>query len=108
MCHLWDRPRTWEDLSVRGMYGGGGPPQRRALRRGGGVVSRSWWRCRNADCPVAHGAVLGQVTAEGGLVLDPAVRSFAAYVDTGRIEVECPACSQRREFRGMGVRSQCW
>lgn len=69
-------------------------------------MSRSLWRCRNPDCPVAHGAVLGRVTADCGLVLEPAVRSFAAYLDTGRVEVECPACGARREFRGTALRRQ--
>ncbi len=68
-------------------------------------MSRSWWRCRNQGCPVRHGAVLGRVTAEGGLVLDPAVRSFAAYLDTGRIEVVCPACDTMRAFRGTSIQS---
>lgn len=63
-------------------------------------MSRSWWRCRNPACPVPHGAVLGRVTADRGLVLDPAVRSFAAYFDTGRVEVRCPNCGMTREFRG--------
>lgn len=67
-------------------------------------MSRSWWRCRNRDCSVPHGAVLGRVTGEGGLVLDPEVRAFAAYLDTGRIEVLCPACGRTREFRGTSVR----
>lgn len=66
-------------------------------------MSHSLWRCRNRDCPVPHGAVLGRVTADGGLVLDPAVRSFAAYFDTRRIEVVCPQCGMTREFRGIGV-----
>lgn len=69
-------------------------------------MSRSWWRCRNSDCPTPGGAVLGRVTAEGGLVLDPAVRSFAAYLDTRRIEVVCPACGMTREFRGTVLRRQ--
>ncbi len=67
-------------------------------------MSRSLWRCRNPYCPVPHGAVLGRVTAGGGLVLDTAVRSFAAYLDTGRTEVVCPACGMTREFRGISVR----
>ncbi|CAA9542519.1 MAG: hypothetical protein AVDCRST_MAG43-265 [uncultured Thermomicrobiales bacterium] len=67
-------------------------------------MSRSWWRCRNLECPAPHGALLGRVTAEGGLVLDPAVRSFAVYLDTGQIEVVCPACGTMRAFRGPSVR----
>ena len=44
------------------------------------------------------------VTADGGLVLDPAVRSFAVYLDTGRIEVVCPYCDTTRAFRGCSLR----
>lgn len=67
-------------------------------------MSRSWWRCRNQECLRRGGAVLGRVTAEGGLVLDPSVRSFAVYLDTGRVEVTCPACGTTRAFRGTSVR----
>jgi hypothetical protein len=48
--------------------------------------------------------MLGRVTVEGGLVLDPGVRSFAVYLDTRRIEVVCPACGTTRTFRGTSVR----
>lgn len=67
-------------------------------------MSRSLWRCRNPDCPTRGGAVLGRVTSDGGLVLDPGVRAFAVYLDTRRIEVLCPACGTRREFRGRSLR----
>lgn len=67
-------------------------------------MSRSWWRCRNSGCPTRGGAILGRVTTEGGLVLDPAVQTFAVYLDTGRIEIACPACGTRREFRGRVLR----
>lgn len=67
-------------------------------------MSRSWWRCRNPGCVIPHGAVLGQVTAEGGLVIDSQVQSFAVYLDAGRIEVVCPACGTMREFRGISIR----
>jgi hypothetical protein len=66
-------------------------------------VSRSLWRCRHPDCPVRHGSVLGRVTAAGGLVLAPEVKAFAAYFDTGRVEVTCPACGTRRDFRGRAL-----
>ncbi|MDP9469116.1 MAG: hypothetical protein M3Q71_00395 [Chloroflexota bacterium] len=66
-------------------------------------MSRSLWRCRNLNCPTPHGAVLGRLTADGGLVLDPAVVSFRAYFDTRRVVVACPACGTSREFRGLGV-----
>ena len=63
-------------------------------------MSRSLWRCRNPGCPVPHGAVLGRVTNDVGLVLDSAVRSFAVYLDTRRAMVTCPRCKAMREFWG--------
>ena len=66
-------------------------------------MSRSLFRCRNRTCPVDHGATLGRVTVEGGLVLDPDVGRFAVYLDTRRATVWCPACGVRREFRGTSV-----
>ena len=69
-------------------------------------MSRAWWRCRNPGCPTRGGAVLGRVTIDGGLVLDPAVQAFAVYLDTGRIEIACPACGTKREFRGLALHSR--
>lgn len=66
-------------------------------------MSRSLWRCRNQSCPVPHGAVLGRLTAEGGLVLEPAVMSFRCYLDTQRVVVICPACGTERAFRGRAL-----
>lgn len=63
-------------------------------------MSRREWRCRNQACPVPHGAVLGRLTADGGLVLDLAVTVFRCYLDTRRAVVACPACGVEREFRG--------
>jgi hypothetical protein len=68
-------------------------------------MSRSLWRCRNRGCPVPHGAVLGRVTKDGGLVLDPALRAFQFYLDTQRMQVDCPECGAKREFRGKMVAS---
>ena len=68
-------------------------------------MSRSLWRCQNSLCPVPHGAVLGRVTPEDGLVLDPAVRVFQAYLDTWRVRVFCPHCGSIREFRGAALSS---
>ncbi len=68
-------------------------------------MSRSLWRCRNPGCSVPYGAVLGRVTADGGLVLDPAVTVFRCFLDTRRAVVECPACGVEREFRGGAVRA---
>jgi hypothetical protein len=67
-------------------------------------MSRSHWRCRNPACPTPHGCILGQVTQDGGLVLDPAIVAFAVYLDTHRTEVVCPACRTRRIFSGTFVR----
>lgn len=66
-------------------------------------MSRSLWRCRNRDCSVPHGAILGRLTAEGGLVLDPAVKAFHCYLDTQRAVVTCPMCGTRRVFRGASI-----
>ena len=66
-------------------------------------MSRRLFHCQNQACPVPHGAVLGRLTADGGLVLDPAVRAFRCYLDTRRAAVGCPACGQEREFRGGAV-----
>ena len=66
-------------------------------------MSRRAWRCRNPRCPVPHGAILGRLTADGGLVLDPAVRSFRCYLDTRRVVVVCPFCGVPREFRGGAI-----
>lgn len=63
-------------------------------------MSRSLWRCRNPACPTPHGAVLGRLTSEDGLVLDPRVQSCAVYLDTRRAVVACPECGAEREFRG--------
>lgn len=72
-------------------------------------MSRRNLRCRNPSCPVSHGALLGQVTSDGGLVLNPSVRAFAVYVDTKRVIVACPQCSARREFHGTALFSpHCW
>ena len=66
-------------------------------------MSRSLLRCRSRACPVPHGAVLGRLTADGGLVLDPTVACFRAYLDTRRAVVVCPGCGAAREFRGDAV-----
>ena len=63
-------------------------------------MSRRLLRCRNRACPVRGGAVLGRLTADGGLVLDPAVQNFRCFLDTRRAAVACPACGAEREFRG--------
>ncbi len=66
-------------------------------------MSRSLWRCRNRDCPVPHGAVLGRITGDGELVLAPAVKTLRCYLDTRRAIVECPHCRTERVFRGNAV-----
>jgi hypothetical protein len=67
-------------------------------------MSRSLWRCRHPACPVRGGVILGRVTSDAGLVLDPAVQAFAVYLDTRRAVVICPACRTSREFRGTSLR----
>jgi hypothetical protein len=66
-------------------------------------MSRVWWRCRNPECWEPHGAILGRVTADGGLVLAPVVVTFAAYFDTRRVVVACPVCGAVKEFRGSAM-----
>ena len=66
-------------------------------------MSRREWRCRNPGCAAPHGAVLGRLTGDGGLVLDSAVTSFRCYLDTRRAIVCCPTCGAEREFRGGAV-----
>lgn len=66
-------------------------------------MSRSVWRCRNRDCPHPHGALLGRLTADEGLVLDERVLNVRAYLDTRRAVVTCPACGTDREFRGSAL-----
>jgi hypothetical protein len=68
-------------------------------------MSRSLWRCRNPACPVLHGALLGRVTCDEGLVLADAV-GFAVFLDTQRITVQCPMCGSARDFQGRYVRSR--
>ncbi len=68
-------------------------------------MSRSLWRCRNPGCLVPHGALLGVVTADGGLVLDPAVTSFRCHLDTRRAVVACPSCGASRDFHGTSIMS---
>jgi hypothetical protein len=66
-------------------------------------MSRSLWRCRNRACPVPHGAVLGRLTSDGGLVLDSAVTTLKCYFDSGKALVGCPACGAERDFRGTAL-----
>lgn len=67
-------------------------------------MSRSLWRCRNPACPIPHGSVLGRVTLDDGLVLDPSVRAFVVYLDTRRTNIVCPECGMHRAFSGSFVR----
>jgi hypothetical protein len=67
-------------------------------------MSTRRWRCRNPHCLVRHGALLGHLKNDGGLVLEPEVVISAVYLDTRRAEIVCPVCGQAREFRGAWVR----
>ena len=66
-------------------------------------MSQSLWRCRNHECLVPRGAILGRVTADGGLVLSPEVTAFKVFLDTQRAMIGCPACDAIREFRGNAL-----
>jgi hypothetical protein len=68
-------------------------------------MSRRLLRCRNPACPIPHGAVLGRVTEDGGLVLDSTIDRFVIFFDTRKAAVFCPSCGSVREFRGTLVRS---
>jgi hypothetical protein len=68
-------------------------------------MSRSLLRCRNRARPIPHGAVLGRITEDGGLVLDPAVARFVVYLDTRRASLDCPICGTSRAFSGAVLRS---
>ena len=70
-------------------------------------MSRRLLRCRNPACPVPHGAVLGRVTEDDGIVLDGAVTTFAVYLDTQRVRIQCPACGASRNLRTRMVRASC-
>ena len=69
-------------------------------------MSRRVFRCRNGSCAVLHGAVLGRLTLDGGLALDPSVRAFRCYFDTQQAIITCPKCGQSRVFGGRALRSQ--
>jgi hypothetical protein len=47
--------------------------------------------------------VLGQLTADDGLVLRQSVDRFAVHLDTRRATVWCPVCGARRAFHGVAV-----
>ncbi len=66
-------------------------------------MSQRFLRCRNRACPVPHGAVLGRLTEDEGLVLDSHVHTFRARLGSGRVVVDCPACGTEREFRGTAL-----
>ncbi len=68
-------------------------------------MSRRLWRCRNAGCSAAHGAILGRVVGENEIVLDPAVTTFRVFLDSRKALVVCPCCGAGRYFRGRAVLS---
>ena len=67
------------------------------------VMSRRLWRCRNRACPVQHGAVLGRLTEDGGLLLESTVTQIRCYFDIPRGVITCPACSVKRTFIGKAI-----
>ncbi len=66
-------------------------------------MSQRYLRCRNLACPTTGGTVLGRLTADGGLVVNPSVGGVRCYLDTRRVVVTCPTCGGEREFRGASV-----
>lgn len=66
-------------------------------------MSRTMWRCHAPGCTAATGSSLGRITQDDGLILDPRVRGFSAYLDTRRVFVVCPDCGTKREFRGRSI-----
>lgn len=78
-------------------------PVRHMLKDRGGDMSRRLFRCLNPVCPAPHGAVLGRLTSEGGLVLTRQVGQARIYLDTRRVVVVCPHCGKERDFRGNAV-----
>ncbi len=66
-------------------------------------MSQRYLRCRNPACPNKGGTVLGRLTADGGLVVNPSVVCVRCYLDTHRVVVTCPKCGDEREFRGTSV-----
>jgi hypothetical protein len=69
-------------------------------------MSTRRWTCRNPHCLVQHGALLGCLKANGGLVLEPEVIVGTVYLDARRVTIVCPVCGQAREFRGAWVRTK--
>jgi hypothetical protein len=67
-------------------------------------MSTRRWRCRNPHCLVQHGALLGTLKADGGLVLEPEVMVGTVYLDTKRASIVCPVCGQARDFWGAWIR----
>ncbi len=66
-------------------------------------MSRREWRCRDPDCRDLQGAILGRLTADGGLMLDVSVSTFRCFLDTRRAIIACPSCGTERIFRGSAV-----
>lgn len=66
-------------------------------------MGRRLLRCRNRDCPVGGGAVLGRLTDDGGVVVSPCKGGVLAFLDSGRAEIRCPACGRPRDFLGRYV-----
>ena len=66
-------------------------------------MSRRLLRCNNRACSTIHGAVIGRLTEDGGIVLDPSVTSTRVYLDTRRAVLSCPSCGADREFRGPAI-----
>ncbi len=66
-------------------------------------MGRRLLHCRNPECSVLGGAVLGRITASDGLVLSTEVADLRCYLDARRAVIGCPACGSLREFRGASI-----
>lgn len=66
-------------------------------------MSRRLWRCRNRDCPVPHGAVLGRLTVEGILIVDESIQAARCYLERGQALIKCPACGHLKTYFGLAV-----
>lgn len=66
-------------------------------------MSRSFWRCRNPNCSVPHGEVLGSLGSAGDLTFGADVAAFSIHLDTRKAVVVCPSCGARREFRAGSI-----
>ncbi len=86
--------------AANGRCAGGGGFAASPSPIGGGMMGRRYFRCRNPDCRVRHGALLGRLTLGGGIELYPDSCSVRVFLDTRRAVVKCSHCGRERGFEG--------